>query len=122
MTYTVPQAGGTTLSASNVEAMRATNTQVGTSKQLLALFPVSTVKGKSGEAGSGSGGGGGGAGSTPSELEECRICLLEYEDGEEVKTLPCMHRFHSECIDRWLAESRQCPVCKTFVDARESYM
>ena len=27
----------------------------------------------------------------------------------------CGHRFHSECIDRWLLEHRQCPMCRTHV-------
>lgn len=55
------------------------------------------------------------------DLLSCRVCLLDYEDEELVKTLPCMHRFHGECIDRWLGSNRTCPVCKTYVDARTSF-
>ena len=40
-----------------------------------------------GDGGSGQGGGGGG------ELQ-CSICLCEVLDGEEVKMLPCLHRYH----------------------------
>jgi hypothetical protein len=32
--------------------------------------------------------------------------------GIDVKLLPCLHRYHPECIDRWLVEKMQCPVCK----------
>lgn len=46
------------------------------------------------------------------ENDKCAVCLGEYEDGEEVKHLPCTHMFHAECIDRWLKVNRICPVCK----------
>lgn len=42
----------------------------------------------------------------------CAVCLCEYEEGEELKILPCLHRFHAECVDTWLRNSATCPVCK----------
>ncbi|MES1917796.1 MAG: hypothetical protein MHM6MM_009502, partial [Cercozoa sp. M6MM] len=42
----------------------------------------------------------------------CRVCLCEYEEGDMLKTLPCFHGFHSECIDPWLRNNPSCPVCK----------
>ena len=29
-----------------------------------------------------------------------------------VRTLPCDHEFHCECVDRWLLAKRTCPLCK----------
>jgi len=39
----------------------------------------------------------------------CTICLLDFEPGERVAKLPCLHLFHAECIQGWLAQHWQCP-------------
>jgi hypothetical protein len=44
--------------------------------------------------------------------QECQICLLQMRAGEELLTLPCFHRYHRACIQRWLTVQRTCPVCK----------
>ncbi|VDP45242.1 unnamed protein product [Heligmosomoides polygyrus] len=33
---------------------------------------------------------------------ECAICMIEFEPGEKVRFLPCMHSFHQTCVDDWL--------------------
>ncbi|KAH7537226.1 RING-H2 finger protein ATL51 [Ziziphus jujuba] len=44
----------------------------------------------------------------------CAVCLCEFEEGEELRTLPeCMHSFHVPCIDMWLYSHPNCPVCRT---------
>ncbi|MFS7923264.1 putative transcription factor C2H2 family [Helianthus anomalus] len=44
---------------------------------------------------------------------QCYICLVEYDDGDEVRVLPCHHEFHRLCIDKWLKEiHRICPLCR----------
>ena len=50
--------------------------------------------------------------SAVSAIHECAICLEPFERGQEVRTLPCMHRFHSLCVDRWLFGNHLCPVCR----------
>ncbi|KAI3748717.1 hypothetical protein L6452_11992 [Arctium lappa] len=46
----------------------------------------------------------------------CSICLCEFEEGEELRTLPeCSHSFHVPCIDMWLYSHSTCPVCRANV-------
>ncbi|KAL4576329.1 hypothetical protein LXL04_012421 [Taraxacum kok-saghyz] len=43
----------------------------------------------------------------------CSICLCEFEENEELRTLPeCSHSFHVPCIDMWLFSHSTCPVCR----------
>jgi hypothetical protein len=42
----------------------------------------------------------------------CVICCCEYEAGESIKLLPCLHMYHQGCIDAWLGRSHVCPVCQ----------
>jgi len=42
----------------------------------------------------------------------CNICLESFSKGDDVKTLPCLHMFHSQCIDTWLSRKAECPCCK----------
>eukprot|EP00667_Euglena_gracilis_P034842 EG_transcript_61884 len=51
------------------------------------------------------------------DVGQCTICLSGYEPGEEVRTLPCWHFYHRECVDRWLRRQRTCPNCKSDVTA-----
>ncbi|KAJ4913262.1 RING/U-box superfamily protein [Raphanus sativus] len=43
---------------------------------------------------------------------ECCICLAKYKEKEEVRKLPCSHRFHVKCVDQWLRIISSCPLCK----------
>ena len=47
----------------------------------------------------------------------CQVCQCDYEEGEEMKILPCKHHFHSECIDRWLQDHPTCCICKKSIIA-----
>ncbi|KAK7407053.1 hypothetical protein VNO78_08693 [Psophocarpus tetragonolobus] len=46
--------------------------------------------------------------------ETCAICLGDFEEGQELRTMPeCMHSFHVACIDRWLSWHSSCPICRS---------
>jgi len=42
----------------------------------------------------------------------CPICLVEYKEGDELRSLPCGHDFHKSCVDSWLANNASCPACR----------
>ncbi|CAN6362211.1 unnamed protein product [Urochloa humidicola] len=44
--------------------------------------------------------------------EECAVCLVTYEAGDALRTMPCAHAFHEHCIFGWLAVSHHCPLCR----------
>ncbi|KAE9614986.1 hypothetical protein Lal_00048213 [Lupinus albus] len=44
---------------------------------------------------------------------ECCICLSAFRNGEKLKVLPgCNHSFHCECVDNWLQNHTNCPLCR----------
>jgi len=53
--------------------------------------------------------------SAEDEHSACAICVSAYEPGDVLRTLPCLHRFHRDCIDPWLSLKPLCPVCKNSV-------
>lgn len=48
--------------------------------------------------------------------ELCLICRDAFQPSEHLRLLPCLHAFHANCIDAWLARSRQCPTCQNSID------
>ena len=49
------------------------------------------------------------------EGDSCAICLGDFDEGEEVRLLPCMHEFCRACIDPWIERqglAASCPLCK----------
>jgi hypothetical protein len=70
---------------------------------------------------------------TPDLLDDdadsaCAICLTPYDEGAELRMLPCRdasegessrgHYFHAECIDTWLTRQAACPICKQDIDPK----
>uniref|UniRef100_A0A7S0YDH3 RING-type domain-containing protein n=1 Tax=Polytomella parva TaxID=51329 RepID=A0A7S0YDH3_9CHLO len=52
-----------------------------------------------------------------SSATSCSICCDDYESGDVIRILPCRHRFHIECVDRWFysatdySRALACPLC-----------
>lgn len=51
----------------------------------------------------------------PTESQEanlgCSICTEDFTVGEDVRVLPCNHKFHPNCVDPWLVNvSGTCPL------------
>jgi len=42
---------------------------------------------------------------------QCIVCLEQFQPGEELRILPCLHRYHRSCIDPWLQQNAKCPSC-----------
>ncbi|KAJ1304717.1 hypothetical protein OPQ81_005855 [Rhizoctonia solani] len=56
-------------------------------------------------------------------VETCPICILDFEEGDDVRVLPCegRHKFHKDCVDQWLLElSSSCPLCREDFAALEA--
>ena len=49
--------------------------------------------------------------------EECAICLCAFEDDQEITPLSCdvRHYFHYECIQQWMKQKNECPLCKSTI-------
>ncbi|DAZ93295.1 TPA: hypothetical protein N0F65_012461 [Lagenidium giganteum] len=50
------------------------------------------------------------------EEDACPICLVGFEEGDQLRKMPCKHLFHVPCIDEWLTKSKLCPMCKGAVE------
>ncbi|KAH9607406.1 hypothetical protein KSS87_000289 [Heliosperma pusillum] len=53
-----------------------------------------------------------------SDDECCCVCLSRLvKEGEDIKVLPCLHHFHSTCVERWFdAPRKTCPMCRFLVE------
>ncbi|XP_041472983.1 uncharacterized protein LOC121422150 isoform X2 [Lytechinus variegatus] len=51
------------------------------------------------------------------EENSCPICMDDYEEGAELRRLPCFHGYHKNCIDMWLKKNQDpvCPICRVEV-------
>ncbi|KAI9894758.1 MAG: hypothetical protein M1814_002115 [Vezdaea aestivalis] len=49
----------------------------------------------------------------------CSICTEDFVKGEDIRVLPCDHKYHPACVDPWLLNvSGTCPLCR--IDLRPS--
>ncbi|KAI9846807.1 MAG: hypothetical protein M1837_003656 [Sclerophora amabilis] len=43
----------------------------------------------------------------------CSICTEDFVKGEDIRVLPCDHKYHPDCVDPWLLNvSGTCPLCR----------
>jgi len=54
----------------------------------------------------------GGASAVGDEGSNCQICMEDFVEGDELRTLPCFHLFHAKCVDQWLKVNSICPTCR----------
>lgn len=40
------------------------------------------------------------------------LMIVEYEDGDSLRVLPCNHYMHKSCVDSWLVNNPSCPSCR----------
>uniref|UniRef100_A0A0D9XNZ3 RING-type E3 ubiquitin transferase n=1 Tax=Leersia perrieri TaxID=77586 RepID=A0A0D9XNZ3_9ORYZ len=53
------------------------------------------------------------AGETTAGRWWCALCLEDFEEGDEPKTMPCSHAFHPLCILGVLRIDPFCPECQS---------
>lgn len=59
--------------------------------------------------------------SIPVENAGCSICTEDFAVGEDLRVLPCDHRYHPACIDPWLLNvSGTCPLCRIDLRPQET--
>ena len=46
------------------------------------------------------------------DKQNCVICMEDFKNGDKTTNLPCLHMFHTNCIQSWLKTQNTCPICK----------
>jgi len=106
----LPYVPPTSVNQSLAQLLRQQPIQQGVSPQVISSLPIRKYQKKDAEE----------DGTKPdskessdrSKFTQCMICLEEYEDGQDLRTLPCFHFYHQKCIDKWLEGNTKCPLCK----------
>ncbi|KAL2348640.1 hypothetical protein Fmac_002640 [Flemingia macrophylla] len=50
----------------------------------------------------------------------CCVCLSRLKAKDEIRVLPCSHKFHKICVNRWLkGRHKTCPLCRFSMGAEE---
>ena len=45
---------------------------------------------------------------------KCIICQNNMKNNI-IRTLPCEHKYHIECIDQWMIVNSNCPICRKII-------
>ena len=46
------------------------------------------------------------------EEEICSICLIFFKNGDQISRLNCGHLFHTNCVNKWISNKKNCPLCR----------
>lgn len=58
---------------------------------------------------------------TNAHVVECAVCLSSFEEGDDIRQLPCCHFFHRVCVDKWLDHQQTtCPLCRASLVPEET--
>lgn len=49
------------------------------------------------------------------DSSNCHVCLCDFAENAAIRSLPCLHRFHRDCIDKWIKINAICPVCRIVI-------
>ncbi|ESW29874.1 hypothetical protein PHAVU_002G105800 [Phaseolus vulgaris] len=50
----------------------------------------------------------------------CCVCLSRLKARDEIRVLPCSHKFHKICVNRWLkGHHKTCPLCRFSLGAED---
>lgn len=44
--------------------------------------------------------------------DNCSICLENYYKDNIINALKCGHKYHKDCIDDWINDNNNCPLCR----------
>ncbi|GKB52248.1 RING-H2 finger protein ATL16-like protein [Tanacetum coccineum] len=56
------------------------------------------------------------------KLYKCVVCLNEFQASDTLRVLPsCDHGFHLHCIDIWLRNNPNCPICRLHIPGGSQY-
>jgi len=52
-------------------------------------------------------------------MKDCVICMQDFKEDDQIAELKCdeRHYFHSACLEDWLKQKLECPLCKKPVSA-----
>ena len=53
------------------------------------------------------------------DKNKCCFCLEQFQNGDEIRRLQCLHIFHKQEIDEWLRRNRVCPICRINVEEHQ---